>query len=88
MSDTVNIVAILTPKPGCVDQVSLNILHICINPENTELCSTDSCWIQAIASLEALLKGVEEHEPDAFRYELFQQVNCETGAEELVFIEE
>lgn len=38
--------------------------------------------------IKTLIKGVEEHEPEAFQYELFRKVDAELGSEELVFIEQ
>ena len=86
MSSQIEVIAILSPKPGSIEQASLP--YHSLHPDPTVInASIDSKCIQCIEALAPLGKHVEENEPGALRYELYRQVNVETGNEDLVVIE-
>ena len=79
---TVEIIAIITPKAGKADRVSLttsSLYHLIDgNPTNTskvaELIAAHAEWVKA-------------NEPKTLKYECKREVNKKSGLEELIMVE-
>ena len=83
MSGHVEIVAILTPVPGKIDEVKISP-----GPRlKMQYWSANQMELKLIEGLSVLNQYVEANEPDALRYEMFKQTNSKDGAECLVLIE-
>jgi len=86
MSGQIEIVGILTPKPGNIEQVRTYPARATPPPLYTERHNSD-IFEQVIEGLQPLLQYVEAHEPGVLKYQLYRQVNAASGEETLVFIE-
>jgi quinol monooxygenase YgiN len=77
MSSNLDLIAIISPKAGKVDRVSLY-------PSSTPKPFNNS---QVIELLQGVAVYVRENEPNTLKYEIVRQVNKKSGVEEIIMLE-
>lgn len=78
MSSQIDLVAIITPKPGKTDRV------------RSKYCPTSRASLtcpQVVELLQEVSEYVHKNEPDTLKYQINREVNKKSGAEQVIMIE-
>jgi hypothetical protein len=80
MASQIDLLAIISPKPGKADRVRIFHGHY---PQR----DTFSTQVQVVELLQEVSEYVKKNEPDTLKYEINREVNKKSGAEQIIMIE-